>query len=231
MSEILKAYTDPANPGSFSGLTGFVKNNKQFKIKDVREALKSESAYTLHNNVKRKFPRAKFIAGFIDEIWQLDLVDVSNLKNKKLNQWYTFLLVCICVFSKYAWVEPLKNKEAKTTKEAFEKILKRAYPRKPHIVYMDNGKEFMGEFRAYCADNKIRQIFTNSIHKAAVAERFNRTFKQKMFRYFSFQKEKNYVKILQDLINSYNNSYHRTIKTKPVLVTKTNEKKNKKITF
>jgi len=51
--------------------------------------------------------------------------------------------------SKKAWVEPMANKEAKTTSETFQKILKRAYPRKPKIVYMDKGNEFMGAFKEY----------------------------------------------------------------------------------
>ena len=186
--------------------------------------LRGVEAFTLHKPVLKKFPRSKFLATSIDETWQLDLCDVSNLKNKKLKQYYSYLLVCIDVFSKFAWVEPMETKHAKSCSLAFKKILERASPRTPKCVYMDKGREFMGEFSIFCKKLNILQIFTNSIHKASVAERFNRTLKEKMFRYFTFTKEKNYIKVLQDLLNSYNNSYHRSIKTQPINVTEKNKK-------
>jgi len=46
-------------------------------------------------------------------------------------------------------------------------------------------------------------------------ERLNRTLKEKMYRIFTFTNSKNYITILNELINSYNNSYHSSIKMKP----------------
>jgi len=82
--------------------------------------------------------------------------------------------------------------------------------------------EFYGEFKNLLLNEKIKQIFTKSIHKAAVVERLNRTLKERMFRLFTYQKTNNYIKILNQLINSYNNSYHSSIKMKPNQVTKSN---------
>ena len=61
--------------------------------------------------------------------------------------------------------------------------------------------------------------------KAAVVERFNRTLKEKMWRYFSHTQNYRYIEVLPDLVYSYNNTYHRTIKTSPSQVTKENEDK------
>ena len=58
--------------------------------------------------------------------------------------------------------------------------------------------------------------------KAAIVERFNRTFKNKMYRYFTAANTFRYVDVLQDLVKSYNNTYHRSIGMEPINVTKSN---------
>ena len=64
---------------------------------------------------------------------------------------------------------------------------------------------------------------TNSESKASVIERFNRTLKNKMFRYFTYTNTRTYIDVLPELLESYNNSYHRSIKMKPSQVNKSNE--------
>jgi len=59
--------------------------------------------------------------------------------------------------------------------------------------------------------------------KAAVAERFNRTLKTKMYRYFTAKNTRHYVDVLPDLLHSYNHTYHRSIGMAPVEVDDTNE--------
>jgi len=59
--------------------------------------------------------------------------------------------------------------------------------------------------------------------KASVVERFNRTLKERIFRIFTHNKNTKYVDILPDILESYNNSYHRSIKTTPNLVTEKNK--------
>ena len=57
---------------------------------------------------------------------------------------------------------------------------------------------------------------------ASVAERFNRTLKEKMYRYFTAKHTRRYVDVLHDLVHAYNNTYHRSIGTAPVDVTPDN---------
>ena len=58
--KILDKYYDPKNPGSFSGLSGFLKNNKVNKI-EAKKLLQSTETYTHHRPVKYKFDRGKLI--------------------------------------------------------------------------------------------------------------------------------------------------------------------------
>jgi len=88
----------------------------------------------------------------------------------------------------------------------------------------DEGNEFMNRtLRAYLEKMKIKIYILNSELKAAIVERFNRTLKEKMWRYFTHKQSYRYLDVLNDLVSSYNNSYHRTIKTTPAQVNKTNE--------
>jgi len=60
----------------------------------------------------------------IDEQWTADLIEVNNIA--KHNRGYRYLLTVVDVFSKHAWVEPVKNKTGKTVTDAMTKILKRS---------------------------------------------------------------------------------------------------------
>ena len=87
----------------------------------------------------------------------------------------------------------------------------------------------MGVFKEYCLKNKISIYSTKSKLKASIIERFNRTLKDKLWRIFTHQSElkmkfpNNFTKILKNIMDSYNNSYHRSIKTTPNLVNSNNE--------
>jgi hypothetical protein len=129
---VLDRYTDPANPGAFSGLSGFKKNNK---LKDYSE-LKNNNFFALHKQAKRKFQRRSTIASEIDQFWQIDLIDLK--KYSTFNKNYTFLLVCICVLSKYCWVVPVKKKSAESCAQALQTIFKQG--RVPKYIYSDKGK-------------------------------------------------------------------------------------------
>ena len=64
-------------------------------------------------------------------------------------------------------------------------------------------------------ENEIIMYSTFNEGKAVVFERFNRTFKNKMYKYFTANNTFNYADLLPDLINEYNNHKHSTIKMTP----------------
>jgi transposase InsO family protein len=222
MNKIKKLYTDTSKAGSFAGLTTFKKNNQKFKIKDIKNSLSQLEAYTLHKKINRNFKRNRVFVPSIDDTWQIDLIDVSKLKNKKFRQYYNYMLTCIDCFSKKSWVIPILTKTAENCKQALDNIIEKS-KRSPKRIYSDEGKEFLGAFQKYLKVKKIQQIFTKSKHKASIVERFNRTFKDKLYRAFTQQGNTNYMNILPSILDSYNNSYHRSIKTTPNLVTHKNE--------
>ena len=116
----MESYTDPSHAGSFRGLDS-IRLHAKVEADVAREWLMGEKAYTLHKQSKTKFRRRRTFARGINELWQADLVDLGLLSNE--NDAQRYLLTCIDVFSKYARVEPLKNKSGIALTAAFTKMI------------------------------------------------------------------------------------------------------------
>lgn len=222
--DLEKEYTTPENPGAFSGKTSFLRElQKRFEQVDKTEVdnlLSNKEAYTLHRPVKKKFIRNRVIVSGKDDTFQMDLVDVSSIAS--FNDRYKFILSCIDVFSKYAWAVPLKNKSSDSVLEAVKKIF--ASGRIPQRIQTDQGKEFINKrIKQYLSHKKVKLYILNSEMKACVVERFNRTLKEKMWRYFTHKHTYRYIDQLEKFISSYNHSHHRSIKMAPVNVNEENE--------
>ena len=125
----------------------------------------------------------------------------------KDNDGVNFLLTVLDVFSKYGWIVPLNDKTGKSTAEGFMKILQSS-GRKPGKVWVDKGKEF------YNKDvKKLVELYsTENEEKSCVNERWNRTIRERMFKYFSANSTRRYIDVLDDILNSYNNTRHTSIK-------------------
>ena len=139
----------------------------------------------------------------------------------KYNRGYRYLLTVVDVFSKHAWVQTVKNKTGQAVTAAFEKILKEG--RKPFNLQTDDGLVFNNKtFQALMKRKGIHHFSTSGDTKASVVERFTRTLKQRLYRYFTVKNTLNFVPVLQDLVKGNNRSYHRSIKRAPNEVTEAN---------
>lgn len=220
-----KTFYDVRSPGGYGGVKRFSKAAGVTK-KVAEKFLSSQDAYTLHKPVRKKFKRRRYLVKGIDWLWQLDLADFQKISRQ--NGGYKYLLVCIDVFSKYVWLEPLKNKTALETLNGLKKILERAHPRKPNHVMTDKGGEF-GRFKAYLSEQGINYYTSENVEtKASVAERVIRTLKSRIYKHFTATSGLKYIDKVQDFANSYNQSYHRTIGTTPSSVNERNEAKVRK---
>ena len=232
MSKLLKQYHDPAIPGSYGDVSRFAKS-QGISLNKAKSVLEHDLGYTLHKPTRRKFPTLPVKVFTIDEQWTADLIEVINIS--KQNKGYKYLLTVVDVFSKHAWVEPIKNKTGQAVTTAFEKILKPG--RTPIQLQTDDGKEFYNKtFQSLLNKYKIHHFSTSGDTKAGVVERCNRTLKQRMYRYFTVNKTLNFVPVLQTFVKSYNRSYHRSIQMAPDQVTEANSRqvyanlyKNKKV--
>ena len=150
----------------------------------------------------------------IDDVWAADLVELQEWKND--NKGFRYILNVIDCFSKYAWSVPLKDKKGETALDAFKYIVETSN-RKPMYIWVDEGKEFYNkDMTAWLKDENITRYSTHGEHKSAIAERFNRTLKERMWRRFTAENTRNWIDMLDELLSQYNHSYHNTIRMRPV---------------
>jgi hypothetical protein len=176
-------------------------------------------AQELHKRVVRKFKRRRVITFNVNSIWASVLMHTSDFTNSK----YKYLLNIIDLFSKYAYVMPLKSKSANDIIEGFSSVFARA---KPEKLWTDQGTEFVNnKFKDFLKQNNIELYHVYNEEKSVVVERFNRTLGELLSRKITensqkFKKEKQFVKALNDMVNLYDNKVHSTIGMTPTQAVK-----------
>ena len=136
----------------------------------------------------------------------------------KYNKGIRYLLCAIDLFSKYAFVVPVKDKKGTTIVNAFQNVLNNS-KRKPNKIWVDEGSEFYNNvFKKWLKDNDIKMYSTHNEGKSVVAERFIRTLKNKIYKHMTAISKNVYFDALKYIVDEYNNTYYRTIKMKPIYV-------------
>jgi transposase InsO family protein len=217
MNDVLTSiYYSPSNRGGFSSIQKLyeeaIKIDNSISLHDVKKWLQSQINYSLHKPARRNWLKNRVIVHEINEEFQADLVDLVSLREE--NDGYCYILNVIDVLSKFAFAYPLKNKSGKEVSEALKKVFDERHPEK---LRTDRGKEFNNTYvKKLCKDEKIYHSMSHSPkYKCSVVERFNRTLKMRMFKYFTHIGNNRYIDVLPDFIKSYNSSKHRSIKMAP----------------
>ena len=217
-----KAYDIASNPeydGYQRGLASMV--YKFFDKKSMGSGIKKDTtkssslilADELHKTVIKKFNKRKVYSQFKDNIWGVDLADMQSLSKKKKK--IKYLLCAIDLYSKYAFVVPLKDKKGISVTNGFNKTIKQS-GRKPNKIWVDQGSEFYNHvFKRWLSRNNIIMYSTYNEGKSVVAERFIRTLKNKLYKHMTATGKNLYYDVLDDIVNEYNNTKHNTIKMKP----------------
>ena len=125
--------------GRASMVYKFFDNKSKVSGVNIPSEFNEQLAKELQKPIIRKFKKRIVYSGFKDNVWGADLADMQLIS--KLNKRFRFLLCVIYIFSKYAWVVPLKDKKGATIVNAFQKILKKS-GRKPNKIWVDKGSEF-----------------------------------------------------------------------------------------
>ena len=186
-----------------------------------RIANSSILADELHKPIIRKFNKRKVYSQFKDNIWGVDLADMQSLSRK--NKGIKYLLCVIDLYSKYAFIIPLKDEKGISIVNVFNKIIKQSN-RKPNKIWVDQGGEFYNNvYEKWLSDNDINMYSTYNEGKSVVAEIFIRTLKNKLYKHMTAT-GKNVCYVLDDVVNKYSNTKHSTIKMKPIDV-----KNNKRV--
>ena len=120
----------------------------------------------------------------------------------------------IDIFSKFGWAIPLKTKKGVEIAKAFLGVWKTKTV--PTRLFVDKGLEFYNKFLDDARSRYNVQIYsTENEEKSSVVERWNQTIKRLMYKYFTTYNTTKYIDVLPDIVNKYNNTYHRSIKCTP----------------
>lgn len=221
-----KIYYDPKHPASFSSLDKLYKATHGNISRDrIRHWLQKQDAYTTHAPiVRRNVHVTRIRASGPLQLWESDLFTVEP-KLVSNNDQYRFILVVVDVFSKMAWVEPLKNKKPQTVLKGFEEIFKQAGDI-PKSLRTDKGSEFIArQCLEFWKSKGILHYVALPPMKAAIAERFIRTLGEKIEKFLTASisnKNGRYIDNLPHFLHAYNHSVHSAHGMKPVEVTHNN---------
>ena len=213
LQHLQENYQNVKSPISYSGISNIYNYyGGRLSHKKIKDFLASVNTYTLHKKSRVTGYNPSFIRYHRQQM-QLDLIDVQKLSLH--NDDYRFLLMAIDCFTRYGFSIPLKNKTSIAVLNGFKSILRKA-GKLPHSVMTDGGTEFINsKFIKFCEENSIRCHRSYTSTHASFVERFNRTIKNKLYTYMDGARTERYIDVLEDLINSYNNSIHRMIGLKP----------------
>ena len=218
MNDLKTIYYNPKHSAGFASAAKLAEASNT-PLSQVKKWLKAQPTYTLHKQARKKYPTRSYIVHDIDEQWQADLADVTLLA--KRNRGHKFILTVIDVFSRYAWARPLKTKSGTDVAKAFKSIFREG--RIPLRIQTDQGKEFENRHvRTLFHTHGIELFSVKSAYKAALVERFNRTLKARLWRYFTANVTQTWLHVLQEAVHAYNHSIHRMIKKRPVDVQASN---------
>ena len=213
-SILATSYFNPGNPGSLGGVEPLFREVRKYGItkSQIKKWLSRQDGYTLHKQIRRKFPRNKTWVPHQMFQFQADLADMRSLA--KSNYGYKYILTIIDVLSRYAWGIAIKSKKPQEIVKSFSKVFSE---QKPLYLQTDRGKEFVNTtVKNFLNKEKINFFTTrNQTIKCALVERFNRTLKNKIFRLMTSKNTKRWVPNLSAIVASYNATVHRSIKTTP----------------
>ena len=215
MGDALNVYYDAESTGGYGGVAR-LRHAAHSNANETDEFLKRQRTYTLHKPARLRYNTRPYKTAGIDQQWQADLVEMIPYEG--VNDGYRYMLTVIDLFSRYAWAVPIKNKTGKEVMRAFRNIFDTG--RVCQRLQTDEGREFANRFVQHLLNIRNIRFFTvKSQFKAAVCERFNRTLKSKMWRYFTRHGTYRWVDVLPELMAAYNASIHRSIGMAPNDVT------------
>ena len=218
-SSFAKIYYDPSESAGYTGDPRKLAKAVGSTTRQAEHWLMGEQPYTRFKAASKHHHHSQIFVQGLDEMWSIDLISVIPLAPD--NDGYKYILTTVDTLSKYAFARPLKTKTGSEVARALADIFRH---RKPLKIRSDLGREFYNsDVQKLFKINNIRHIPSYNYTKAAQVERFNRTLRAKMWRYFEATNVQRYVEVLPKLLDSYNHTIHRSTNMMPAGVNVMNQ--------
>ena len=200
------------------GVNGLYKKAKiihpKITIKFVKEWLKKQEAQQQTTETVKKKQYLPIYSD-IPYSFQIDLTFFPRYTD--YNNGYNVLFTAININTRFVYAYIAKKKDAKTILDLLKNMSEKTVI---NAISCDSGGEFNNrQFIDYCSDNNITLYFiTDDSHKLGIINRFHRTLKEKLTKYFIASKSVIWYKIIDDIIYNYNHSVNRGIGIEPYKV-------------
>lgn len=225
-SVLFDTYYNTSCPAGFSSadrLFNFIKHHYPHRISKqyIINWLQKQKTYTLHKDRIFRFKRNHYNITNIDDLWEMDLIEMQNFS--RVNRGHKFILAVIDCFSRFAWCVPIKRKTPAEVIRAIN-IIFNISNRKPYKIQSDKGREFVNKIvQKFFIEKDIDFVTTRDPKtKAAICERFIRTIKGIIYKYFTYSNTHKYIDVLDSLMVLYNDRFHTTIGRSPSDVNESN---------
>ena len=190
----------------------------------IADFLRLNHVHSTHRRVikRRNFPRRRVIARFPFEIFMADLIEY--LPFKRVNNGYCFILVVIDCFTKVVYTAPIKSKNMEDCFVAFDSIFDKLN-RFPINMVTDQGKEFYNfKIQSLFIAHGVNHYSTPTVspNKASMVERVIRTLKTRLQKRFATIGKSRWIDDLDQIVDNYNKTPHRSIGMAPLGVTDEN---------
>jgi len=193
--------------------------DKSVAIKLAKSFLDKQYSSQIHKQIRKPKFYFPITSSEENELVQIDLADMKNIS--RVNKNYKWLFVCVDVFTRKAYVFPMKFKNTKNILIAFNKLLSKI---KPEIIMADNGTEFTSrKFVQLCKDNNIKIDYVNinnhliphTGNRLGIVDRFIQTLRHKLDLYFDQHNRNKYIDVLDQIVENINNTVNSGIKSIP----------------
>ena len=222
-----KIYLNTSSAASFTSpgklYATIKKTHPEITRRIVEDYLLEKSSYYLHKPAPKRLKKVnKTMAATLHDILGIDLVDLGELSAQ--NHGFRYILVGVDLFSRYAYGVPMKTKSCSiSTINAVKEMFPKKIPY--NAFYSDMGGEFVcSDLKKFLDTKNVRIYFATNIVKVSITERFIRTFRLKLERYMEENSTRTYIDVLQQLIQSYNDTDHSGIGRSPASVTDANSR-------
>jgi len=218
-----RRYFNTREPGSFSGVSGFLTNTRYTNSENVLNTLAELKTVTLHKPARKNFSRRPVVCNSINYMWSSDIIVYSNSVYAYHNRNYKYILLTVDCLSKRINLIGMKKKDADSTHDALLQIFK-ATKSSPALLWTDEDKAYFSKkVKDMLKKDNVKLYHTFSKFKASLAERYVGRVKRVLARLFTKNGNKNWIDHLKNVQDSINNSYNRSIKMTPNQVNAKNE--------
>ena len=218
LNEYLKSiYYDPKNAAGYTGagtVYKAVKSEGKYRISlhKIKLWLAAQDAYSTFKPARKRFPRPKVIVSAKDQMWDCDCLSMKYHKDD--NREYSYILVCVDVFTRFLFTKPLTALQGSLVKQAYEEIFERN--ESPQTIRTDHGTEFVNKImKQYFISKNIKHYLTSNEIKTSHGERVIQTLRMRIARMFRAKNNFNWIDHLQEITEAYNNSNHTAINSTP----------------